>query len=512
MEPYMLTPSGHAAPRPSNFRTLPNASARDVASFAEKFRAACGYPTLSDEKAAFQFYSKVRFLCDTNNTRIISMLFPDLLCESCLLFEQDFNYLSDNSFEAFWQNKPFFEQHPPKDISKLDYAAQKVEAQYDLQHRHPAISAALWDQVQIARVQHSSRKQLVCDSDTLSEPEKSFYEDIIWHSFIMHLLWLDDEPKRYRRQITTSHRLQFDQYQANRAALDRAGAEYQQWLTVSRPIELRCRPDEQQYTAFLSRLPLSDSSKVLHRIENEMQDFNSFYQIVCDSLGLSPKCTPPMQLEKVRLLCTMISEFSPSAEEIQLVCRSLWRSICGRKAVPPLRFFRLLQEQCELSQLQNLPPLYYGVLICNLLDTCLPDMQESLSHENLYLMRQGVVGRFKELYPDNYRSCLSATAQNKNRISEYADLWSDYAIGLDCRRDYLKRRIRHIHFIIPDDDRLWEGIPSIQAASSANRVQRVKKCQDALALLIFENALQDCVREQAKEHLWECAWVRNFQK
>lgn len=109
MEPYILTPSGHAAPRPSSFRTLPNASARDVASFAEKFRAACGYPTLSDEKAALQFYSKVRFLCDTNNTRIISMLFPDLLCESCLLFEQDFNYLSDNSFEAFWQNKPFFE-------------------------------------------------------------------------------------------------------------------------------------------------------------------------------------------------------------------------------------------------------------------------------------------------------------------------------------------------------------------------------------------------------------------
>ena len=79
------------------------------------------------------------------------------------LKEAIWKVVQPDSFEAFWKNKPFFEQHPPKDISKLDYAAQKVEAQYDLQHRHPAIFAALWDQVQTARMQHSSRKQLFCD-------------------------------------------------------------------------------------------------------------------------------------------------------------------------------------------------------------------------------------------------------------------------------------------------------------------------------------------------------------
>ena len=487
-----------------------------IKEFISDFRTGCAAPNASDHIAASFFYSKSKFICDPNNINLVRIHFQELLCESCLLFEQDFDYLSSRSFDGFLQNRSCFQHVLPENASKLHLAFEETNSIYYLEQEHPAIYAVLQEQVQIARMEHSNRQQLYCNPTSLSEPDKTFYTLEVWPEFMeryRRLLYVDKYSKRYTREITIKHTSAYDQYAANCTVFEKTMENYRHWLLSSSSTEHRHRPDEQKCAELIDSLNLSDSrrTQILNRMESKMEDFSSLYQMICSNLGLSRNRTYSAHLQKIKLLCQMTPALSPSQDEVYLVCHLLWNRICGTKSIPPRKFFRLLQKNFDLNQLRDFPPLHYGLLIYNLLDSCFPDMQESLIHKNIHIMQHAIVGKYKELYPNDYTNYVDEIAKNKDRISKYDALWSDPSILSAERLNYLKKHVHRIPLAIPDNGPLWEGIPKIQA-SSDNHAYRKKNFQDALALLLFENALQDCIREKAKETLWNVVWTKTSRK
>ena len=515
MDFFTLIPSGSAFSIDKETR-IPNASKRQVQAFIENFRS---LKTIycSDRQYAESFYSKTKYIQQTKCKEISEQELKLLLCEFGLLFDQDFGYLSENgSFGHYMQNHAFFHKQAPVKGAVLRLAAEKCNSQLQLQDKNPEIWTVLQGQVTEIIRKKQNLKQIMCDTGTLANNEKDFYQSTVFPELLRKyrwLLWISEGRKHYKRSISMQHCLALDDCLNRMQKYEEAKTTLINWMRTlpladERIPSFTLTKDHCRLLAQYAQLSAeNDSAPFFTDIMYENRDYlYGLFKGICKRLMKIKLLQYESKASKIRVFCEIAQILTPPPEVIHTASRKLWLELGFSKSVPEKDVFTALTQVLPNETAANIPPIQFGILINRFLDIAFPDIQESLAHEDLYLMQQGVVQRYKELYSNDYAEYLIQIKKNAARINEYHVLWCDFMTTTAERRAFLSRRIRYAKPDIPDDPRLWEGVASIEAATSANRTRRVQKCQEELALLVFENALQSCIREQAKETLWLLIW------
>jgi hypothetical protein len=512
---HALIPSGSANLTSTDVRS-PKSRKNQVLNFIEEFRVSKTI-RCSDKQYAEMFYSKTKYIQEINKSNVSEKELKLLLCEFGLLFDQDFGYLSENgSLSHYMQNHDFFDRQGSMKGALLRLAAKKCSMQFQIQDKYPEVWTVMQEQAEEIIQKKQNLKQIICDASTLVNSEKNFYQSTVFPELLRKyrwLLWISEGRKHYKRSISVQHCLALDDCLNRIQKYEDAQTGLINWLETP-SIEDKYIPsftltkDHCSLLAQCAQLPNKDgSASFFTNMMYENRDYlYGLFKGICKK---SMKIKLPQyesKASKIRIFCEITQILNPPPKVIHTASRKLWLELGFSKSVPEKDVFTALTQVLPNETAKNIPPIQFGILINHFLDIAFPDMQKSLAHEDLYLMQQGVIQRYKSLYPNNYAEYLIRIKKNAARIDEYHALWNDFSVTIAERRAFLFRRIRYAKPDIPDDPHLWEGVAPIEAAAAANRARRVQKCQEELALLIFENALQDCIREQAKETLWSLIW------
>lgn len=520
---YSFVESGHTPDSLQEDPRSPDASGDDVRAFSRTFYSACSSAERSDLRTAQKFYSKTDFILSGQFQPTLNILDP-LLCEFGLLFEQDFDIFSDlSSFEHIITNKAFFASRPLKDSSNLLAACRYVQNHY--LSENPRLATILGDYVESLRAKGVTEATLE-NADLrqlpLSDTERDLFTQTLWPAFVRHWKWnrwMRDGNRHYERKVNARHRLQLDQCTENLKQWKDAKAAFQLWKgkhtdlahgsSVLSPTYDKCLAFIQAAVIGQMQLPIFDVERSAKRMcEACEKDRDGLYALYCTlrtDTGLAKKYAVPYKAQALLLFLHIADAFSSPEQDSnrRSAGRKVWNDLGFRRDFPSRAFFQQFLPLTCPQLLTIVPPLWLGALFCALLEQCSPHRSEYLAYDSPFLAQAACVETYKDLYANTYANYVREIAKANDRIHEYHAIWSDFTQSRVIRRDYLKRRLRYAKPPVPADDALWEHFVPVSSATGTERQKRLQKWTPALQLLLFENALQDSIREQAKQRLWD---------
>lgn len=495
----------------------------DVEKLMEKFRRIVGAEELSDLAYAKHFYSKTKCIlnldqpCCENTAEVCLML----LCESILLFEREFSLFSGKrTFDSYKRNRKFFRGKSGVISNKT--AIRWVCGDFPSLRDNQALLIALQKHHERAQKAKSTLKQLYSmelSHDGLTDTEYECFRTQVWPSYCRYrksISWIQENKAHYRRHISGFHILDFEQYEEKRESLEGWNIKLKQWQAARRvyvgPAKdaSSCEIVNKKCTELLRQLGARDRNvetdfksvlRKLMQVYSKPTENSVFemYCVLCRTQNLHRSHTLKTQIARADLFLRVLDAFSDQLTDSEKTSttQAFWEGANYHEKFPKLDFFRGIAKMCPDHLMNMMYPFHLGIHISKLLDECVRHYPEALSHKSIYMANADTLGRYKSLYPEKYEELTVRVSKNRDRIDGYQELWDCPDIRTDERAEYLKTRIRNLQIDIPDDDRLWEGY---QGARTSSHMQKEKRY---LRMLLLENAIQDCIRERAKQKLYE---------
>lgn len=203
--------------------------------------------------------------------------------------------------------------------------------------------------------------------------------------------------------------------------------------------------------------------------------------------------------------------------EISRICLGLYRPKRGTA----LMFFRELSQK-DLSEIPNLQEvvqqgktledprwgwiaiLQFGMQIADYLKDCFPHGKDYLVITDPCLLQSNVIERYKDDCAEQYANLVLHIEHGEERLRNYQNIWDFPWHTIEERQVFLKKRLRYVKKYIPmGSPDIWSYYIPVMASNEENRNAVIQKHIPQLEIFIFENALQDCILNQAKVKLWE---------
>ena len=507
---------------------VPSSFREEVEEFVHKFYMSCGYAGPINDKSAAHFYAKTTFVEGCTNETELDILMK-VLCERNLLFERDFDILGHRRWENYRLNHEFTDGWKGNAADVIEDALAQTVDEFEL-------SGSLEELYLMRMVEKVRSKKLnVKRARSIAssfEPELSTNTDemyrlqhIIWPCFISnwsYLLWRRDIKVEYRREINEEHwkmlygtkiRLQSLEFLWD-AALDA-------WKTLKvDKIERQFNISEPQCLKFLEKYHVNNdmasicARKMYQNAQNNRGTANTLVQAIIQCLNIPEDDLWVRLIWIVRIREYFVPDDQCGAEIDQL-CQEIFKPKQGSS----LTFFRELSHKDlneipvlrKAIQAKNIPKeprwmwlsiLQLGIQIVGYLEDCFLDGKEYLAITDPNLLQSTVIERYKNNYSEQYGNLIIHLQQDRKRLKEYQGIWDSTEHTIEDRQDFLKKRLRYVRKFFPTTSPdIWSDYVPVQA-QYGKRDEIIQKHIPQLQLLIFENAMQDCICSQMQRKLW----------
>lgn len=323
-------------------------------------------------------------------------------------------------------------------------------------------------------------------------------------------IWIELLPAQYRKHYTEEHRFRMDQYKGRRKIYEQAVTDYALWKEEKceqlRGIDI----DEDRLKLFIAKnnliIPNTECTikKIIRACDRSEHELYTIYHVLCSAIGWKNKAD---HIEMVLLFCKILNYFSKQEQKEERIAsgQKVWKELGYENALPSRKFFLELEDKDPQYYSDVFEPLRILRAIYDLLKETFLYTTSLLSWIPLLGFGAETLEKFKTLYPDLYKALVQQVQSKKRLIEKYGDIWNDPGMDSNNRnkREFLKKSIKSIEIRVPEDDITWEKLVDKVSMDHENQSHYIHRCAKELRLMLFENALQDCIREQARGVLWK---------
>ena len=508
---------------------VPNSFRVEVEDFVHEFYSACGYTAPIGSESASRFYAKTSF-AENCNDRTGHDILLKLLCERNLLFERDFDILGQRTWEDYRLNCKFADEWDGTTSDLMNAALEqtidecKPSTAFE-EYLKAAVERVKSKKLNVKRARGyalSFAAEFINDAQDVDR-----FQHIIWPRFIsnwFYLLWRRDIKVDYKREINENHWMALSETKERLQSLKNIwDAALDAWKTLRKDKqEAQFDVSQSQCEKFLKKYGVKQDKnteyarKMYRNAQNIRGTAGALLQAIEQCLKI-----PRHDLWMRLVWLVRIREYFVPDELCGTEINRLCQEIYGSKHGPALSFFRelnqknlgeilVLQDAVQCIKLPEEPRwkwltiLQLGMQIAEYLDGCFSSGKEYLAITDPCLLQSNVIEHYKDDCATQYRELVTCVGKDQKRLKAYQDIWDDPWHTIEERVDFLKRWIRYVRKLIPvGDPDIWSDYTPVRLSQGEKRDAAIKRRIPQLQLLLFENALQDCICNQAQMKLWD---------
>lgn len=529
MSAYRLVPKSSYKANPKLKYEAPTSFRVEVEEFLQEFYSSCGYTDLLDAESAEKFYAKTEFIKNCTEETEIDIL-KKLLCERNLLFERDFDILDCRRWEVYRLNHAFADAWDNSNSDMMDIALQQTIDECKLTAASEELLRKAVMNVKSKKYNVKKARSYITSFDMgplANTQDVDRLQHGIWTCFISnwsYLLWRKNIKVEYERKIKEEHWKMLSETKKRLQRLKNIWhSALDAWNILKKDNqEIQFDVSQLQCAAFLQRCHIDEnnilkySKKMYRNSQNMRETATALLQAIKQCLKI-----PEHDLWAQLVWLIRIREFfAPNClfgAEISRICLGLYRPKRGTA----LLFFRELSQK-DLSEIPNLQEvvqqgktledprwgwiaiLQFGMQIADYLKDCFPHGKDYLAITDPYLLQSHVIEHYKDNCAEHYANLVLHIEHGEDRLRAYQNIWDFPWHTIEERQNFLERRLRYVKKYIPVDSLdIWSDYIPVQASPEEKRNAVIQKHIPQLQLFIFENALQDCICNQAQVKLWQ---------